>query len=87
VGRCSPRTQVPRQIDALHARYVEAVNVAVAADDLPRADQLAAAYDAEAIALIAEREGLTKLLPLRRSGRPDSRLRAMIRRLTRQRAA
>jgi hypothetical protein len=80
VGRCSRRTQVPRQIDAIHARYVEA-------DDPPRADQLAAAYDAGATALVAEREGLTKLLPLHRSGRPDSRLRATIPRLTRQRAA
>lgn len=46
------------------ARYVEAVNVAVAADDLPCADQPAAAYPSEAIALITEREGLTKLLPV-----------------------
>jgi hypothetical protein len=80
-------TRLVDEIDALHARYVDAVNVAVAADDLPRADQLAAAYDAEAIALIAEREGLTHLLPLRRPGQPDSRLRAMARRLTRHRAA
>ena len=41
-------------------RYVEAVDVAVAADACPGDDQLAAAYDAEAIALIAEREGLLK---------------------------
>jgi hypothetical protein len=75
------------EIDALHARYVEAVNLAVAADDLPRADQLAAAYDAEAIALIAEREGLTHLLPLRRPGQHDSRLRALARRLIHHRAA
>ena len=80
-------TRLVDEIDALHARYVEAVNVAVAADDLPRADQLAAAYDAEAIALIAEREGLTHLLPLRRPGQPDSRLRALARRLTHHRAA
>ena len=80
-------TRLVDEIDALHARYVEAVNLAVAADDLPRADQLAAGYDAEAIALIAEREGLTHLLPLRRPGQPDSRLRTLSRRLTRHRAA
>jgi hypothetical protein len=80
-------TRLVHEIDALHARYVEAINVAVAADDLPRADQLAAEYDAEAIALIAEREGLTHLLPLRPPGQPDSRLRAMLRHLTHHRAA
>jgi hypothetical protein len=80
-------TRLVDEIDALHARYVEAVNAAVAADDLARADQLAAAYDAEAIALIAEREGLTHLLPLRRPGQPDSRLRTLVRRLTRHPAA
>lgn len=80
-------TRLVDEIDALHARYVEAINLAVAADDLPRADELAAAYDAEAIALIAEREGLTHLLPLRRPRQPDSRLRALVRRLTSHRAA
>jgi len=80
-------TRLVDEIDALHARYVEAVNLAVAADDLARAEQLAATYDAEATALIAEREGLAHLLPLRRPGPPDSRLRALIRRLTRHRAA
>lgn len=75
------------EIDALHAHYVEAVNLAVGADDLARANQLAAAYDVEVTALIAEREGLTHLLPLHRLGQPDSRLRAIVRRLTHQRAA
>ena len=75
-------TRLVDEIDALHAHYVEAVNLAVAADDQARADQLAAAYDDEATALIAEREGLTHLLPLRRPGQPDSRLRAMLRRFT-----
>jgi hypothetical protein len=84
-------TRLVDEIDALHARYAEAVNLAVADDDPARAEELAAAYDAEATALIAEREGLTNLLPqltaLRRQGRADSRLRALVRRLTHHRAA
>jgi hypothetical protein len=70
-------------LNALHDRYVAAVNIAVAGDDLERADHLAAEYDQEAIEMIAEREGKTDLLPIR--GRPqtsDSGLRALIRRLT-----
>ncbi len=67
-------------LDTMHARYLEAVNAAVAQDDLVRAEQLAADYDTEATTLIAEREGLTHLLPLRRQGRPQSRLRALVRR-------
>jgi hypothetical protein len=84
-------TRLVDEIDALHARYAEAVNLAVADDDLTRAEELAAAYDAEATALIADREGLTHLLPqltaLRRQGQPDSRLRTLVRRLARHRAA
>ncbi len=75
------------EIDAMHARYVDAVNVAVAADDVASADQLAAAYDVEVTALIARREGLTHLLPLRRAGVTHSRLRSLIHHLTHHRAA
>jgi hypothetical protein len=75
------------ELDALHAHYLEAVNAAVAADDLARAESLAASYDDEATTLIAEREGLTHLLPLQRQGQADSRLRALVRRLTHRRAA
>jgi hypothetical protein len=80
-------------LNALHDGYVDAVNVAVAADDLEGAHRLAAEYDHEAIELIAVHEGRTDLLPLRRLdhlgrlGRPDSGLRARIRRLTARRAA
>ena len=74
-------------LDALHARYLEAVNLAVAADDIARAERLAAEYDVEATTLVAEHEGLAHLLPLRRQGEPDSRLRALVRRLRHHRAA
>lgn len=52
------------ELNELHASYVEAVNAAVAADDLERAERLAAAYDDDALRLVAEREGKTHLLPL-----------------------
>ena len=80
-------TRLVDQIDALHARYVGAVNIAVAGGDLARAEDLATAYDVEVTALVAEHEGLTHLLPLRRQGRPDSRVRVLLRRLTQHRAA
>lgn len=74
-------------LNALHDRYVAAVNIAVAGDDLERADHLAAEYDQEAIEMIAEREGKTDLLPVRRPQTTDSGLRALIRRLTTGHAA
>jgi hypothetical protein len=77
------------EIDALHARYAEAVNLAVAEDDLARAEQLAADYDTEVTELVAEREGLTHLLPqlAAQRARTDSRLRSLVRRLAHLRAA
>jgi hypothetical protein len=80
-------TTLVHELDDLHASYVEAINLAVAADDYARAEELAASYDAEAIQLIAEREGLTHLLPLQRRRTPDTRLRRLVRRLTSSRAA
>ena len=74
-------------LDALHDRFAEAVNVAVASDDLARADQLAAEYDEEAILMIAVHEGRTHQLPIRRPHGTDSRLRALLRRLSAHRAA
>jgi len=74
-------------LNVLHDHYVEAVNNAVAIDDLDRAQQLAADYDSDAIQLIAEREGRTHLLPISRPTSVDSGLRALIRRLTGSRAA
>ncbi|MDQ6641977.1 MAG: hypothetical protein M3Y66_05715 [Actinomycetota bacterium] len=75
-----------QELDELHTGYVTAVNNAIEHGDLARADELAAAYDDEAVQLMAEREGLTHLLPLRRRT-PDSRLRRLVRRLSSTRAA
>ncbi len=74
-------------LNTLHDGFVAAINIAVAEDDLDRADRLAAEYDEEAILMIAVHEGRTDLLPLRRPKQADSGLRALIRRLTQHRAA
>jgi hypothetical protein len=75
-------TRLIDDLDRLHDGYVEAINIAVAADDLDRADRLAAEYDEEAIVLIAVHEGKEHLLPIRRPRTADSGLRALVRRLT-----
>jgi hypothetical protein len=69
-------------LNDLHASYVEAINMAVAADDYPRAYELAAEYDTDAIQMMAEREGKTHLLPLRRRSAPETPSRRLARRLT-----
>lgn len=69
-------------LNTLHDNYIAAVNNAVANDDLDRADRLAAEYDEDAILMIAEHEGRTDLLPIRRPHPADSGLKALIRRLT-----
>jgi len=74
-------------LDALHAHYVESVNIAVGDNDLDRAHRLATEYDEEAILMIAIHEGRTDMLPLRRPQHADSGLRARIRRLAHHRAA
>jgi hypothetical protein len=74
-------------LNTLHDGFVVAINMAVADNDLDRADRLAAEYDEEAIEMIAVREGRTDLLPLRRPVHADSGLRALIRRLTHHQAA
>ena len=51
------------ELDELYDSYVRAINAAVADDDLERAERLGAAYDADALQLVAEREGKTHLLP------------------------
>lgn len=76
-----------QDLNDLHASYVTAINLAVAEDDIVRADRLAADYDRDAIQMIAEREGKTHLLPLQRRGEPDSTLRRLVRRLGAARAA
>ena len=74
-------------LNTLHDGYVDAVNRAVADDDLQRADGLAGEYEDEANRMTAAHDGRTDLLPLRRLGRTDSGLRARIRRLTSRHAA
>ncbi len=56
-------TTLLEELNLMHSHYIEAVNLAVADDDLTRASTLAHDYDVEAVTLIAEREGRTALLP------------------------
>ena len=74
-------------LNTLHASYVDAINAAVTENDMPRTEELAAAYDADAIAMIAEREGRTHQLPIRRPATPDTPLRRLVARVTALRAA
>jgi len=74
-------------LNTLHASYVDAINAAVTENDLARAEELAAAYDNDAIVMIAEREGRTDQLPIRRPARPDTPLRRLVARVTALRAA
>jgi hypothetical protein len=80
-------TRLIDDLNALHAGYAAAIDTAVSAGDLGRADRLAAEYDEEAIWMIAVHEGRTDLLPIRRPRDADSGLRARIRRLTAGRVA
>ena len=75
------------ELNLLHDSYVTAVNAAVERDDVLRAEQLAQAYDDEAIRLIAEREGKTHLLPITRPSRVETPLRRLVARLRVTRAA
>ncbi len=75
------------ELNVLHDSYVTAVNAAVAQNDVVRAEQLAQAYDDEAIRLIAEREGKTHLLPITRPRRVETPLRRLVARLRATRAA
>ncbi|MCW2796046.1 hypothetical protein [Nocardioides sp.] len=76
-----------QELNDLHTSYVEAINAAVARDDLAGAERLAETYDDEAVQLIAERENKTHLLPIRRPQSPDTSLRRLARRLRVARAA
>ena len=63
-------------LNALHDRYVESVNIAVAENDLDRADRLAAEYDEEAILMIALHEGRRTCCRCAAPRHADSGLRA-----------
>lgn len=75
------------ELNQLHDSYVEAINSAVGADDPAGAERLAAEYDDAATTLVAEREGRTHLLPLRRGPVLDTPLRRLVSRLRLSRAA
>ncbi|HET9999047.1 MAG TPA: hypothetical protein VFQ17_16120 [Nocardioides sp.] len=75
------------ELNVLHDSYVTAVNIAVEQNDENLAEQLAQAYDDEAIRLIAEREGKTHLLPITRPRRVETPLRRLVARLRASRAA
>jgi hypothetical protein len=88
-------TRLIDELNALHASYVDAINAAVAHDDLATAADLAAEYDRDAILLMAEREGRQDLLPLfgldaagnRLAVERDTPLRRLVKRVTALRAA
>ena len=75
------------ELNQLHDHYARQVNEAVERDDVATAEQLAQSYEDDAIQLMAEREGLTHLLPLQRTVRHESSLRRLVRRLVPSRAA
>jgi hypothetical protein len=62
----NPKTTLRAELDRLHDAYAEAINYAVAEGSDARVAELAAGYDEEATRLVAEREGKTHLLPLKR---------------------
>ena len=78
-----------QELNEMHAFYVAAINVALTEDDLPRAGELAQAYDHDAIELVAARENLTHLLPIRRPQpqRREPALRRLVGRLSLSHAA
>lgn len=75
------------ELNELHDYYATKINEAVGHDDLVSADQLAQAYETDAVQLMAEREGLTHLLPLPPFGTRESALRRVVRRLRAAHAA
>ena len=75
------------ELNELHDYYASKIEAAVGRDDLEVAEQLAQAYEDDAIMLMAEREGLTHLLPLQRPVAHESSLHRLARRLRPSRAA
>ncbi len=75
------------ELNEMHAFYVAAINAALTEDDLSRAEELAEAYDHDAIELVAARENKTHLLPLRRPQRREPVLRRLVGRLSLSHAA
>ncbi|GAA1910731.1 hypothetical protein [Nocardioides hwasunensis] len=75
------------ELNELHAHYRSQIDLAVGRDDFAAADRLAQAYEDDAIALMAEREGLTSMLPLTFGAPRQSALRRLVARLTTRTAA
>jgi hypothetical protein len=74
-------------LSALHDRYVQSVNLAVAADDLDLVESLGAEYDDEAIRMITDAEGIPALpQSVRRPAPAPTGLRGLVRRMTTRRA-
>ena len=80
-------TRLIDELDTLHASYVDAINHAIAADDVALAAEMAAEYDRDALLLAADHEGHPDpVIGIRRDGR-DSPLRRVAARLATLRAA
>jgi hypothetical protein len=75
------------ELNELHDDYASKIEAAIGRDDVDTAEQLAQGYEDDAIQLMAEREGLTHLLPLKRAVSHESSLHRLARRLRPSRAA
>ncbi len=75
------------ELNELHDYYASKVEAAVGRDDIEAAESLAQGYEDDAVQLMAEREGLTHLLPLPPFGTRESGLRRVVRRFRAARAA
>ncbi len=69
------------ELNELHDYYAHKIEAAIGRDDIAVAESLAQAYETDAVQLMAEREGLTHLLPLPRFGTQESVLRRLVKRL------
>lgn len=75
------------ELNELHDYYAAKIEAAIGRDDIATAESLAQAYEDDAVQRMAEREGLTHLLPLQPFGTRESSLRRLVRRLRTTRAA
>jgi hypothetical protein len=75
------------ELNELHDYYAAKIEAAIGRDDIASAESLAQAYEDDAVQRMAEREGLTHLLPLQPFGTRESSLRRLVRRLRTSRAA
>ena len=75
-------TVIDRELTALHASYIEAVNSAIAHDDVARAEELASRYDEESLEVFV-RHGRIAPLPSTLQPNPGA-LRRLVQRLGHQ---